>query len=401
MEGNMEDRHLIDDLFREGLGHPDIPFDESAWIGLSHKLHRSGRPHRIRWIAIGAAAAIVAAVLLRIDWRKPSAGDNPLAANYPVVTDTIDRSDQLKAPIPPASPDPVAHHEPDRLDGRYATVPGAPVDTRTQGTRDGRAGTPRLVLQPVVMPRLQPTSIGPARASLPPAGIRSLPSVVSSSDPAEAPATPLHMHTVMPMHGWTWSILAAPDLSGTHLLNGKLSSNIGLLVSYRLNRRLSLGTGVLYARKLYDADFADYAAGTGYQIPRSPLSVAADCDVLDIPINLTVDLLQQGRSVWFASAGVSSYLMLKEKYRYRYPPHTYGAPRQTVLHHANRHLLGIGNLSVGYRRRVSPVVDLTVQPFVKVPLTGIGDGNLKLYSSGVALSADIDLSRRNSHPDRR
>src|SRR5690606_17509722 len=117
------------------------------------------------------------------------------------------------------------------------------------------------------------------------------------------------------------------------------------------------------------------------------------CRVIDIPLTVNYTWRQRPQSSWFLSAGLSSYVMLSETYLFRYAG--YGDTYQYRIENENRHPLGIGNLSVGYRRQLSPTLSVTVQPFVKVPLTGIGNGNLKLYSTGVTLSADVDLSRKN------
>src|SRR5690606_12302960 len=60
----------------------------------------------------------------------------------------------------------------------------------------------------------------------------------------------------VPRKGWAFSVIAAPDWSGAQPLSGKLSSNIGLLATYRVNDWLSLSGGALYARKIYQADFS-------------------------------------------------------------------------------------------------------------------------------------------------
>src|SRR5690606_30762809 len=57
--------------------------------------------------------------------------------------------------------------------------------------------------------------------------------------------------------GWTLGIVAAPDLSGTQPFRGTLSGNLGLMATYHLNGRISISAGVLYAKKLYQADFSD------------------------------------------------------------------------------------------------------------------------------------------------
>lgn len=375
----MEEKHPIDKLFRDGLNKADIPFEESAWTTLSRKMHPRRRWPLLVSIGSGIAAAVAIAAILLFSERE-----------LPVARPHNDTA--LQQPVAPTKPIP---------------TPGAPApsDVTDSVIPDSKQASTPFV-------NAQPTGIEPPIA---PSPVR-LQEVTAAAFPNNLYRGPQHLITASPIHvshtpyittenqssptsgmqsrGWTLGIIAAPDLSGTQPFHGKLSSNLGLMATYHLDGRLSISAGVLYAKKLYQADFADYrpAGSPGYS-QYTPIAVDADCDVLDIPLNINVDLARQHRATWFASTGISSYLMLKEAYDYSYPPHEYGDLKQLTLHNQNRHIFGVANLSVGYRRQLGGAVSVTVQPFVKVPLTGIGNGKLKLYSSGVAISADINLTQ--------
>lgn len=375
----MEEKHPIDKLFSDGLSNPDIPFDEDAWTALSQKMHPRKRWPLIIWIGSGVAAAVVIAVLILSGEREPLANDPTRSASshQPAMPPTI---------APPTTDSAI-----------HDTRPAPKAANRLQST-GGDANSQILPAIPPVLVRVQSqrmTSgtdpvyfynkpLGTAMSSL----VQPFP---IHSKPVE---TPLTATSGTPQRGWTLGIMAAPDLSGTQPFQGKLSSNIGLMATYRLNGRFSISAGALYAKKLYQSNLANYRPGNPVYSQYTPLSVDADCDVLDIPVNINVDILRQRQTTWFASTGISSYLMLKETYDYTYPPHQYGDPKRLTLRNQNRHVFGVANLSVGYRRQLGGGISVTVQPFVKVPLTGIGNGNIKLYSSGVALSADINLSQR-------
>ncbi|SEK18343.1 porin family protein [Parapedobacter koreensis] len=391
----MQDKHPIDKLFKDGLADPHIPFEKKEWRALSKKLHVRKERKIPLWIWVGSgavAAVILVAMLLVMDRQTPTED----AAEY-------------AREIPRTAPSAAAGDD-------STTTPNNKQHGVPAIAAEGRSGkpTPRLVNA------TQHVSLTPPERNQTPALPRpntALPYALYTR-PIAPHLTPytdsLHgisfAHVASPNatlrqdrdaltsvreRSWTFSILAAPDFSGTQPLGGKLSGNAGLMVTYRLNHWLTASTGALYAKKRYETDFANYrpglrwSGGTG-----SPSLVIADCGVLDIPLNIGVDISRAEQSSWFVSAGISSYLMLRETYDYIYPPHEYGYPKQITLYNQNRHILGIGNLSVGYRRKLMPSLALTVQPFVKVPLTGIGNGNLKLYSSGIAISADIDLTRR-------
>lgn len=376
----MEERHPIDKLFRDKLTQPEIPFDERDWTALSRKIQVRRRRLPIIWFGSGvaAAAAVVAVLLLMEHGKDPSdtrLPGNPVPASAATSShDTAAVAGESQAPVTGATSATMPSTASADISGRIAEIPA-------------------LAHTPVY--KQAPTAVTTRRGSL---AYRKLAPTRDTTSAALSPAADRHgpTRTENVRGRWALSITAAPDLSGTQPLNGQLSGNVGFTATYRLNRRLSISSGVLFSKKRYETDFAHYRPSGGWSSnPQlSSTRVYADCNVLDIPLNLNFDIAHRHRSTWFATVGASSYLMLSETYDYTYPPHEYGYPKKITIHNQNRHMLGIGNVSVGYRRRVNSTFSISVQPFVKVPLTGIGNGNLKLYSTGVAVSAEVDFSRR-------
>ncbi len=177
----------------------------------------------------------------------------------------------------------------------------------------------------------------------------------------------------------------SPDLSGAGL--GSFSqpgNNLALLLEWRIGRRFSISTGLIRSRKIYSVEdgFLPYP-GIWKKIPKPDL-VDGSCNVFDIPMNLRYNLNAGVRNDFFVSSGISSYIMQAEEYEYVYDDKPY-ADYVYEVYNDNRHLFGVMNFSVGYERRLSPNWSAQVEPFIKVPLTEIGMGNLNLYSSGVFL----------------
>lgn len=68
----------------------------------------------------------------------------------------------------------------------------------------------------------------------------------------------------------------------------------------------------------------------------------------------------------------------------------------------NKHYFSVFNLSAGYQKNISKSVSLTVEPYIRVPLSGVGYGKVKLNSSGVLFTFGIkpfELFKKN--PDAR
>jgi hypothetical protein len=46
-------------------------------------------------------------------------------------------------------------------------------------------------------------------------------------------------------------------------------------------------------------------------------------------------------------------------------------------------------LSAGYEKKLSSKIFLTAEPYLNLPLTGIGYGKVKLYSAGILFSLNV------------
>jgi len=115
--------------------------------------------------------------------------------------------------------------------------------------------------------------------------------------------------------------------------------------------------------------------------------------VLDIPLNLNFKVFEGKRNSIAVSTGLSSYLMLKEKYSYTYNS-TYPGPADYEVRNQNQHYLGIANLGVAIQHKINNKFSISARPFIKIPLTDIGYGNSKLSSTGVAVSVNMNLFKK-------
>jgi len=177
------------------------------------------------------------------------------------------------------------------------------------------------------------------------------------------------------------SVQVAPDISAIQIDQLRKAGNMtGLGVEYFIRSKFSISTGVYYSYKPYSGD-QGYHSNYGYE----PTYVIGACDILDIPVNLRYYPLEGKVQRFFISAGLSSYLMLKEKYELEYYNEDTGYPytRELEVKGANQHFLGIANFSVGYERKLGRQISLQVEPYFKVPFSGVGEGDVSLKSTGI------------------
>lgn len=190
---------------------------------------------------------------------------------------------------------------------------------------------------------------------------------------------------------WTFGVLVSMDLSSTGL-DGftKPGTMIGAFAEYRVAKDWGILTGVSYAIKKYSALGSEYE--TPYWITARPddlLAINANCIVIDIPLNLKKYFKTKKGKDWFISSGVSSYLMLREDYTYEYSEQKPNWLPTWSVKNQNNHYLGIANLSAGYETSISKTLALSIEPFFKLPLTGIGQGKVKFLSFGTNLAIKL------------
>ncbi|WP_158825452.1 hypothetical protein [Mucilaginibacter lacusdianchii] len=189
----------------------------------------------------------------------------------------------------------------------------------------------------------------------------------------------------------TLSILAAPDVNGVGSFGrSQVGTNFGVLAGVQLTKKLAISTGVAYAIKPYDTYNADYNSSFQPSVP--PTNIAANCKVLDIPVNVSYQLFSRGRDAFTVGTGLSSYLMLRERYRFDYALNPEMQPFNLNITNGSRHWFGVLNLNVTYQRQLNNRFNLLVQPYYKLPLTGIGNGRVDLRSAGVAVGASFNIN---------
>ena len=200
----------------------------------------------------------------------------------------------------------------------------------------------------------------------------------------------------MAVYRFSLSLTVAPDLSSVGFSRlASPGSNVGMLLEYHLNDRISLSGGLLYGTKVYTAGPEDYTPDYGlWSYGRKPTRIDAVCKVLDLPLNIRYTFRSEKKHRLFVTTGFSTYLMRDERYAYAYDvPNDYLIQSWRVRN-GSRHAFSVLNLSAGYERSLHERLSLQAEPFVKVPLAGVGFGKVKLASAGVFFSLKYHFDQR-------
>jgi hypothetical protein len=178
---------------------------------------------------------------------------------------------------------------------------------------------------------------------------------------------------------------AGPDVST--IRSQKVSDpgyTLGLIVGYKFNKRLSLESGVLWDYKDY------YTKGEYFDKSKLGLSQHAKiidvdgyCKMFEIPVNLKYNWAQKKQYNLFATTGLSTYLMKKEAYDYIVDYYGVQHKYYKQYNNASRNWVSILNLSIGYEKKIGNAGRLRIEPYLKLPLKGVGIGDMPIGSKGV------------------
>jgi len=186
-----------------------------------------------------------------------------------------------------------------------------------------------------------------------------------------------------------FGLLAAPDFSSVNSLAGdRPGSSIGLTVDYQFADRWYISTGLLFTRKNYSARSADYHAPPSFYWAnnlRNCNLVKGTFNMLEIPLNLRYDFSTFNNTIFFASAGLSSYLKTNEDMNFYYDFFGRSAAAPFKYRSNSAYLFSAVNLSLGFETGISNSFSLLFAPYVKLPAggSGMGFGQVRISSMGL------------------
>ncbi|GGH11126.1 PorT family protein [Sphingobacterium alkalisoli] len=396
-------RKNIDELFQEGLQRPLIPFDEMNWQAMEQKLERKRRLRKTRVVSIFVAmtaASIAVFLLLHIDKPAPIRSNVVLGkpeylADTAVVSKNAKFEDRHRIDEVVKNRGNVGQKEKSQgLDNKIRLI------AASEGQYFGRGEIQELTLAYRLSAASLDLKLAPAAS---PREIKMQITedtlfVFEEQDQRSISAKQLIKESPFKQKG-TLSVLAAPDLSNVRGAGQySLSQNVGLLYTHSLSKKISISTGILYAKKNYESSYSFYKPKSIAEGIQLPSDVDASCDVIDIPLLVNFNVANLKKTKVTLSAGLSSYFMLRENYRFSYDEQpSYSSStlyNNYEVRGENKHIMGVADVAISFDRQINDKVNIGIRPFVKLPLTGIGYGRTRLESKGVAIAVGLNIFGR-------
>ncbi|MEO7766138.1 MAG: outer membrane beta-barrel protein [Ferruginibacter sp.] len=162
--------------------------------------------------------------------------------------------------------------------------------------------------------------------------------------------------------------------------------DIGIVAGYQINKSLSVETGLMYDRKYY------FSSGKYFDMSKVRSSMPADmkvlslegnCAVFEIPAKIKYNLGSKGNTNFYSTAGISTYIITNEYNKYRAVTNGTEQNITGAYHTTSRYLAAALDLSLGYQSKISSSGSIRIEPYVQIPLKGIGVGSLPVMTVGL------------------
>jgi hypothetical protein len=196
-------------------------------------------------------------------------------------------------------------------------------------------------------------------------------------------------------------ITVAPEISKAKInyIGTPLGVNFGMTLDYHVLGGFSLNSGLTYAKKFYQAAGKDFHPNDQIYVPQNTTigSVKGSLKMIDLPLNIRYDFRSDEKTFLFISAGLSSYLIQRQEYNYvciNNPSNTGNPPPNIPYYnHENDDVnkseinwFSVLNLSAGFETSLSNSLSFQMNPYFKIPLRGVGAGDVSLSSYGIAIA---------------
>ncbi len=182
-------------------------------------------------------------------------------------------------------------------------------------------------------------------------------------------------------------VMVSPDISTVKLqsLTGA-GYTAGILLGYHLSPRWNLETGLyLDSKKYYSKGEYFSTKNVAFLNYVNLLKVNGTCNMLELPVNLRFNLTPHDHGSWFVTMGMSTYYMFRESYTYNYLYYGVDKQKSYAYHNTSQYWFSVLNFSAGYQHPINRKADLRMEPFLRIPLAGMGTGSLPIMSAGMNL----------------
>jgi len=191
-------------------------------------------------------------------------------------------------------------------------------------------------------------------------------------------------------HGFYFGIMAGPQLSQVKAQGfSKAGLDAGVFAGYSFNNRIAVEGGILYASRYYFSEgkyFDMLKAAAFMPTNMQVVNLRSRTNILEIQAKLKFDIIRGKKSNWFVSPGISSYILTKETNDYVARVSGQQQKLHGVYYNNQSYLLSAFSISLGNEYKISKHAALRIEPYLQLPLKGMGIGLMPVSAAGLHLA---------------
>jgi hypothetical protein len=179
--------------------------------------------------------------------------------------------------------------------------------------------------------------------------------------------------------------MISPDITVVKL---QRPQNIGLnftgLVGFQINKTISIESGLAIGKKYYYSSGRFFDSANTH-LRNHPSIVNADGygKITEIPLNIRFNIANVKSNMFFAGIGTESYIIHEEQYSYTLDKNGRTYKGNAAYKKYSTSFFANIQLSAGVEHTMGNFCELRIEPYYRLPIKGIGVGQLPITSVGV------------------
>ena len=419
--------HKFDDLFREGSEKVEFEYREDAWAALDERLEEKERKRRLLWIFTGIALStlVIGSMFYFLNKTQDvQSEENPIEENVAITQEQKVVSNETTI-TNVASPTLTENTKTSQIiRNKNTIVNSSRVETEkftAQQTTEINAVSKNIKASkqnnsPILIENQEAIiSVKEKEEKIIEKEIKNLESTIDNfkgliTTDAIPPILGISMQELengtkenvdkfatktelskSSKNQFSFGAFGSLDFNSLSLGNDKIEQGyrIGLRTDYNFAKCFSVGIGAAFSKKTYTAQGFRYNAKPGFWTDGiAPIEVEATSNLIEIPLELRFYAKGHNQDGFFAGAGINSYHMVLEQYNFHYEEFCEDAINDWEERGTNTNLFAVAALTVGYQKTINKNMAIQIAPYVNLPFTGIGQGNVNLQSAGLNIAVN-------------
>ncbi|CAN5808631.1 hypothetical protein BH11BAC4_BH11BAC4_16920 [soil metagenome] len=174
----------------------------------------------------------------------------------------------------------------------------------------------------------------------------------------------------------------------------KIGFGAGFMFGYNITKKFSAEASLAFQRKKYDSYGKDFSLNkVGSTMPSGMVikSLQSNASVTEVNLKARYKILQQKRSSVYIAAGLSEYIITNESNTYNVSLNGNSETMRGKYEKNISKLPAVASFSAVYQHSLIKKISIRIEPYLKVPIQGIGIGNVPVTSAGIQIGITRSL----------